>query len=92
MSHESNVNVSIQQLKIHLSHYLSLVNEGETVVVTSHDRPVAIIESFPARAKAMPDIPLVQWARVKPRLTRSLVESPKIEGESLADWIVSNRG
>jgi prevent-host-death family protein len=86
------MNISIQQLKSNLTHYLRLANQGETVVVTSHDKPVAKIESFSEKAKAMPDIQLVQWARVKPRLTRSLVESPKIEGESLSDWIVSNRG
>ena len=86
------MNISIQQLKSNLSHYLRLANQGETVVVTSHDRPLAKIESCSETAKDFHDIHLVQWARVKPRLTRSLVESPKIEGESLADWIVCNRG
>ncbi len=85
------MNVSIQQLKSHLSHYLRLANEGESVVVTSHDKPMAIIEPFYKETRVMPDIPLVKWADGKPRLTRSCTEPPKIEGESLSDWIVCNR-
>lgn len=86
------MNVSIQQLRTHLSHYLRLAREGETVVVTSHDKPVVILEPFSEISEAMPNIALVQWAQEKPRLTRSMAEPPKIEGESLADWIVCNRG
>jgi len=51
---------SVQQLKSHLYHYLHLSNEGETVVVTSHDKLMAIIESFYKETSAMPDIPLVK--------------------------------
>jgi prevent-host-death family protein len=86
------MNISIQQLKSNLSHYLRLANQGETVVVTSHDRPLAKIESCSETAKDFQDIPLVEWARGKPRLTLSVVKSPIIEDESLSDWIVSNHG
>lgn len=86
------MNVSIRELKAHLSRYLQLTQEGETVVVTSRNHPVAKLEPVTASPAGWPAIPAMKWADGHPKLTRSRSQAPKIEGEPLAEWIIRNRG
>ncbi|HYE33993.1 type II toxin-antitoxin system prevent-host-death family antitoxin [Methylocaldum sp.] len=85
------MNVSIRELKVHLSRYLQLMRSGETVVVTSRNKPIAKLEPITESPEDWKDIPGVRWAKTRPRLTRSRGTAPVIEGETLADWIVQNR-
>jgi prevent-host-death family protein len=69
------VEVSVRELKVHLSRYLRLVQGGEAVVITSHAKPVARLE--PARAPAADDAagrlaraPGVVWSGGKPKGAR----------------------
>ena len=86
------MNVQVRDLKAHLSHYLRLIQQGETVVVTVHNKPVARLEPVAAGCEDLPEIPGLSWAAGKPRLIRSSQERPTIEGDTLAAWIVENRG
>ncbi|MDW7712504.1 MAG: type II toxin-antitoxin system prevent-host-death family antitoxin [Deferrisomatales bacterium] len=67
--------VSVRELKVHLSRYLRLVQSGEAVVITSHAKPVARLE--PAGAPAAEDVsarlaraPGVVWSGGKPQGAR----------------------
>ena len=63
--------VSVRDLKEHLSRYLRAVEAGELVVITRHSRPVARLEPVgreePAQGVArLAASPLVNWAGGKP--------------------------
>lgn len=86
------MNVSLHQFKTRLSHYLHLAWKGETVPAISRDTPAARLEPVIEAVERIPEIPLVTWATGHPKRTQSARDIPKIEGESLADWIIGNRG
>jgi prevent-host-death family protein len=45
--------VGIAELRQNLSRYLKLVSEGESLVVTDHNRPVAMLGPIPKRSATM---------------------------------------
>lgn len=56
--------VGVRKLKDHLTHYLSLVKEGENVVVTDRGNPVAILHSLDiTEVTATPDEKLASLAK-----------------------------
>lgn len=83
--------VSVRELKTRLSHYLRLAHEGEPVLVTSHNRPVARLTACDATVDNLPTIPGVRWKTNPPGLTRPVTERPKVEGMPVSDWVVANR-
>lgn len=83
--------VSVRELRDHLSEYLNAVEEGETLLVTSRQRLVARIIAAKAPPPGVPEIPGVHWAKDRPSLSRPLADCPAIEGEAIANWIVTNR-
>jgi prevent-host-death family protein len=83
--------VSVRELRDHLSEYLRAVETGATLVVTSHNRPVARIVMAEAPPEGLPEIPGVRWSAEKPRLSRPLAECPVNDGEPLSDWVIANR-
>ena len=83
--------VSVRELRDHLSEYLRAVENGTTLVVTSHNRPVARIVTAEAPPEGMPEIPGVRWAAGKPRLSKPISERPVNTGEPLSDWVIANR-
>ena len=83
--------VSVRELRDHLSEYLHAVESGETVIVTSRQRPVARIIAAEAPPPGLPEIPGVRWAKDRQTLTRPVSECPVNDGEPLSDWIIANR-
>lgn len=83
--------VSVRELRDHLSDYLRSVEAGATVLVTSHNRPVARIVAAEAPPEGLPEIPGVRWAKAKGKLSRPVAERPVNTGEPLSDWVIANR-
>jgi prevent-host-death family protein len=85
--------VGVRDLKNQLSRYLKRVQNGEEIVVTEHDRPVAkIIPAKPLEVRRMLE-PLLQegivtWAGGKPRGSR---RRPVIKKGSVADLVIDDR-
>ena len=86
--------VSVRDLKEHLSHYLRAVQAGEPLLVTSHNKPVARIEPIAegiglegvARLAAAEG---VRWAGGKPAGTRIV---PAGGGKTAAEMVLEDRG
>lgn len=83
--------VSVRELRDHLSEYLRSVEAGATVIVTSHNRPVARLVAAEAPPEGLPEIPGVRWSAGKPTLSRPVDECPINDGEPLSDWVIANR-
>jgi prevent-host-death family protein len=85
--------VSIRELKSHLSSYLARAQAGEELVVTSHRRPVARITgvaSTPERGiAALLESGLAEWRGGKPAGGR---QRPVIGGRTLAEMVLEDRG
>ena len=67
--------VSVRELKVHLSRYLRLVREGEPVLITSHAKPVARLEPVTPPTGGGPierlaSAPGVKWSGGKPQGAR----------------------
>lgn len=86
------MDIPVNELKAHFAHYLRLASKGETVVVTSHKKPLVQLAPVPAAPEGLPVVPGVRWNfdAVIYR-GRKASELPKISGESLSDWILNNR-
>ncbi len=86
--------VSIRELKSRLSHYLRLVRQGESVVITDRGVPVSrlvpIEPELEGRIVALRSAGILQWSgrRLSPR--RPVLRIPK--GKSVAELIVEDRG
>ncbi len=85
--------VSVRELKAHLSHYLRAVQGGEPVVITSHDRPVARlerVEALPSRneAERLACAVGIAWSGGKPGGTRVRLGPG---GLSAADIVLDDR-
>jgi len=83
--------VSVRELRDHLSEYLRAVETGATLVVTSHNRPVARLVAAEPPPEGLPEIPGVRWSAGKPRLSKPISERPINMGEPLSDWVIANR-
>lgn len=84
--------VSVRELKIHLSQYLKRVRAGEDVVITSHRRPVARLLPYPEggqdEVSRVCAIESLSWDGGKP------VGAPhpvRITGKSLAEMVLEDR-
>jgi prevent-host-death family protein len=85
--------VSVRELKVHLSRYLRMVQEGEPVVVTSHAKPVARLEAVAAPtardpAARLADAPGVSWSGGKPKGARVRLRG---EGATAAGVVLEGR-
>ena len=82
--------VSVRELKSRLSHYLRLVRAGETVLVTSHDKPIARVEAVSQERRSPLDRLAaaggVAWSGGKPRV-RGVSATP-LDGDKMASEIV----
>jgi len=87
--------ISIRQLKDNLSKYLHLSQQGEMIVVTSHNRPVVRLAPIPvtenAGLQSLLASGLAQWNGQKPALDRQ-VPRPKIAGKTAAEVVLEERG
>lgn len=85
--------VGVRDLKTHLSSYLEKVQQGHTIIITSHGKPVAQLtpakQELMERVKALQSAGLILWSGKKPAVKR-----PKIVNKGkkqLSDLVVEYR-
>lgn len=85
--------VSVREFKSHLSSYLARVQDGEELVVTSHNRPVARVSGLaaglPPGIAALLAAGQAEWHGGKPAGARIKLAP---QGKSLADMVIEDRG
>lgn len=83
--------ISVRELKNHLSKYLKLVRAGEAVVITSHKRPIARlisveIDETDDLITQLTNIPGVKWRGGKPHGARiALTNGEKTAAEMVLE-------
>ena len=85
--------VGVRYLKDHLSATLERVRQGETVVVTDHQEPVAMLVRVPSQRpeellRLLAKTGRIAWSGGKPR---GLARSPRVRGSSVAAAVVEDR-
>jgi len=89
--------VSVRELKDRLSEHLRAVKAGRSIVVTSHDKPVACLSPVARESddaiERMLDRGLARWNGKKPRGAgpRRLAKL-RGAGKTVADMVVADRG
>ena len=68
--------VGIAELRQNLSKYLKLVAEGESLVVTDHNRPVAVLGPVPVRKMSAKLERLIAEGKVRPAQNRTGIIPP----------------
>jgi prevent-host-death family protein len=85
--------VSVRELKNHLSQYLHQVKAGVTILVTSHQVPLAVIQAVPKPHKPglekLYHLEHISWNGKKPKGLRN---PPKIKGKLASEMILEDRG
>lgn len=85
--------ISVRELKERLSHYLRLVREGETVVVTQRGVPVARLapvgRTLEQQLASLRDIGLIEWSGQK--LQPSSAPVRLRQGKSISEILVEER-
>ena len=86
--------VSIRELKNHLSQYLhQVVEANEMLIVTSYRKPLARIQAIPAtHVSGLQDLIRLEgihWNGKKPAGSKTC---PQIIGASAADYVLEDRG
>lgn len=89
-------NVGVRELKVHLSHYISLVRHGEEIMITKRGKPIARIVSEPRGPIRLQDelaalaveglvtLPGGQWKGSPSKLV-------KTKGKPIADLVLEDR-
>ncbi len=79
--------VSVRELKAHLSEYLRRAERGEDIQVARRNEPVARLTSI--AAKREPLVPGVSW---NGRQARGGCHRPRIAGKSVSERVLEDRG
>jgi prevent-host-death family protein len=89
--------VSVRELKTHLSEWLARAQAGEVVEVTSHRKPIARITAVqPAESSSTSplqkaiDAGLISWSGQKPNLPPPV--KLRGQGKLLSDIVIEDRG
>jgi prevent-host-death family protein len=89
--------VSVRELKTHLSEWLARAQAGEVVEVTSHRKPIARITAVepPESTSTNPlqkaiDAGLISWSGQKPNLPPPV--KLRGQGKLLSDIVIEDRG
>ena len=84
--------ISVRELRAHLSRYLEMVSRGEAIVVTHRRNPVARLSAIGAAEKAamgrLLAAGLVTWNGRKPVGGRLM---PEIKGKTAAERVIEDR-
>lgn len=84
--------VSVSQFKNHLSQYLHQVQIGSTILITSHQIPIAILQAIPKTNKPGPERlnrrENISWNGKKPKGLRN---PSKVKGKSASEMILEDR-
>jgi prevent-host-death family protein len=85
--------ISVRDLKNNLSKYLHCLANGESIVVTSHQTPVArlvpILQSKNKELQALFQIEGVHWNGKKPK---GFKQRRKLPGNTTSDYVIEGRG
>ena len=85
--------VSVRELKNHLSKYLHRIEEGESIIITSHQVPLARLVPIPKSKnkdlQALFQMDGIHWNGKKPKGTK---KGPKIIGNTTSDYVIEDRG
>lgn len=85
--------ISVRELKERLSHYLRMVREGETVVVTQRGVPVARLaplgRTLEQQLASLRDIGLIEWSGQK--LKPSSPSARTGRGKTVSEILVEER-
>ena len=86
--------IPVREFKDNLSEYLCIAAEGEPIVITSHRKPVAILNPIPHTDK--PGLQQVLTSgKVKWRGTRAVIDPRRpvapIRGKSIVDTVLDDR-
>lgn len=71
------MNVSVRELKNHLSEYLRQVAQGEEVTVTLRGRPVARLSQMPSENEMNPDAAVIARLEAQPWIRRGNGRKPR---------------
>jgi prevent-host-death family protein len=71
--------VGIAELRQNLSKYLKLVAEGESLTVTDHNRPVAVLGPVPAPRRSAKLQRLIDEGKVRPAQNPTGILPPPLE-------------
>lgn len=86
--------VGIRELKIHLSRYLRKVKSGESLAITDHGHPVAVLSPSPKGDReealwALVRKGVIRWSGERPNFkNRKLV---KMKGKPLSQTVIEMR-
>lgn len=84
--------VSVRELKDHLSQYLHSVQKGESIIVTSHSVPLArlvpISQSKDKNLQGLLQMEGVSWNGKKPKGNKN---APKVTGKLASDYVKEDR-
>lgn len=78
------MNVSVRELKNKLSYYLDLVQHGQQVMVTSHRKQIATLQSVAEDAGE------IRWSSRKPDFKQKWLPH-NAETPTLADMVIESR-
>ena len=84
--------VSVRDLKNHLSKYLHMVQAGERLIVTSHHIPLARVLPIPQHSdleiQHITQMEGISWNGKKPRGGQ---HRPKIQDKTAAEYVLEDR-
>ncbi len=83
--------VSVRELRNRLSGFIQSVSAGESLLITSRNRPVARLVAVQTTPKGLSEIPGVTWSTSTPKVSKQVEECPVLAGETLSDWVIANR-
>jgi prevent-host-death family protein len=85
--------VSVRELKNHLSKYLHEIEKGESIIITSHQVPLArltpILKSKDKDLQAIFQMEGVRWNGKKPQGNK---QAPKVSGNTSSNYVIEDRG
>jgi prevent-host-death family protein len=85
--------VSVRDLKSHLSEYLEMAQAGEEVIITSRQRPIASLRGVPPSApeglRRLIAAGLVSWNGEKPKGASCRLTDG---GPAMSDMVIEDRG
>ncbi len=93
----SGMKISVRELKDRLSEHLRMVKSGQSIVVTSHKKPIARLSPVPGESangvQRLIDQGLATWDGKKPRgAGRRRPVKLRGSGRTLAEILLADRG
>ncbi len=82
--------VAVRQFKAGVSSYLAQAQQGQSIEITSHKRPIARIVGLPVTSLALLGHPAITWGGAKPSTPTPVTLSAG--GLSLSNMVIQDRG